>query len=306
VTSHPSPAHHHDESHGWSWAERGQDLLDEGQVFAPLVEQAVAWLAGLLPHARTILDVGSGPGVAACTFLETWPHAQVLAVDGAEPLLGMARDRADHAGLGDRLSTQVVALPEDLPALPPADLVWVSGVLHHMPDLVTALRSLGALVREGGLLAVREGGLPLRFLPEGRAPGLFSRVETAAQALTSAGQHPAGVVTPPVGWPTLIERAGLANAGTRSFLLDRPAPADERTRTWLLRRLTSERDFVGEHLDAADAAVLDRLADPAAPDGILHDPEIFLLTASTLFTARPADRRGTAPTAADRDSRAPR
>jgi hypothetical protein len=39
-------------------------------------------------------------------------------------------------------------------------------------------------------------------------------------------------------------------------------------------------------LDAGDAATLDRLLDPADPDGIDHRPDLFLLAARTVHFAR--------------------
>src|SRR5258706_12880207 len=93
---HPSGADH---AHsGWDWSIRGQELIKAAEVTAPMVDQAIAWIAGRLPHARTVLDVGSGPGVAACTFAQMLPDATVVAADGSPELLDLARERA--AGLG--------------------------------------------------------------------------------------------------------------------------------------------------------------------------------------------------------------
>jgi SAM-dependent methyltransferase len=281
---------HHHHADNWDWVERSRDLVVEGEVWAPAVDQAITWLAGRIPHLRTVLDVGSGPGVAAGAFLEGLPTVQLLAVDGAEPLLALAHRRAEQLGVAERLSTRVVELPHDLTSLPSADLVWISDVAHHLPDPVDALRALGALVADGGLLAVREGGLPLRFLPDGVAPGLLSRVEAASEVLTSEGHHPAGRLTPPAAWPALMTRAGLEPAGSRSFLLDRPAPLDDLSRSWLNQRLTRLRGLVEGRLDAADLAALDLLLDPEAPSGVLRHPDVYVLTATTVHTARAAGR----------------
>jgi SAM-dependent methyltransferase len=281
---------HHHHAGTWDWAERSRDLVVEGEVWAPAVEHAIAWLAERTPHAQTVLDVGSGPGVAACAFLERLPTAQLLAVDGAEPLLDLARSRAAQLGVADRLSTRVGELPHDLSSLPPADLVWISDVAHHLPDPVAALRALGALVSDGGLLAVREGGLPLRFLPDGVAPGLLSRVEAAADVLTSEGHHPAGRLAPPAAWPALMAQAGLEPAGSRSFLLDRPARLDDQSRSWLHQRLTRLRSLVEGRVDATDLAALDLLVDPDAPTGVLQHPDVYVLTATTVHTAQAAGR----------------
>jgi SAM-dependent methyltransferase len=282
---HTTGQHSH---HGhFDWAVRGQELVGEGEVTAPMVDQALGWLVERVPDARDVLDVGSGPGVAACAFAQLLPQARVLAVDGAAPLLAMARERASRLGVGDRLATRQAALPEGLADLPQADLVWVSGVAHHLPDPVAALRALGDLVRPGGLLALREGGLPTRFLPDGVVPGLVPRLEAIAEELVAKGEHPAGVVPHHSGWPDLLRAAGLQPAGSRSFLLDLPAPVSPTVRQHLHRRLAMLQGFVGDHATPADQAALASLIDQDAPDGVLRRPDVFLLVASTVHTAAP-------------------
>lgn len=279
-----SEGHGHD--HGQvDWSVRGPELIEGAEVAAPMVDAALAWLAGRVPGATSVLDIGSGPGVAACSLAALLPDAKVLAVDGARPLLDLASERADRLGLGHRFAVRRVSLPEGLAELPPADLIWVSGVIHHLPDPVAALRALGALLRPGGLLALREGGLPLRFLPDGVAPGLLPRLEAADDELAAAGAHPMGVLAVPRAWPDLIRDAGLTPAGTRSFLLDLPAPVAEPVRRYVRHRLAHVADHAGDRIAPADAAALARLLDDEAPDGVARRPDLFLLTASTIHTA---------------------
>lgn len=280
--------HGHHNHHGHvDWSERGQDLVSEGEMTAPMVDQALGWLVERVSDAQDVLDIGSGPGVAACTLARMLPQARVVAADGAAPLLAMAQERAARLRVGDRLTTRQLSLPEGLADLPQADLVWVSGVVHHMPDPVAALRALGALVRPGGLLAVREGGLPTRFLPDGVAPGLLPRLEAIGEDLTAAGDHPMGITPHQGGWPDLIRAAGLQPAGSRSFLLDLPAPVSAAVRQYLHNRLTMSQELLGDRATEADRTVLARLLHPDAPDGLLQRPDVFLLTATTVHTAQP-------------------
>jgi hypothetical protein len=154
---------------------------------------------------------------------------------------------------------------------------------------VAALRALGRLVRPGGLLAIREGGLPARFLPDGVAPGLLSRLEAIDDEIEAAGDHPMGIVPRDRGWPDLMRAAGLAPAGSRTFLLDLPAPVSAAVHGYLHRRLSMLQEFVADRLTDDDAAALSGLLDPEAADGVLHRADVFLLTASTIHTASPVE-----------------
>jgi hypothetical protein len=160
-------------------------------------------------------------------------------------------------------------------------------VVHHLPDPVAALRALGELVKPGGLLAVREGGLAARFLPGGVAPGLLARLEAIGEELVDAGEHPGGVVANRGGWPDLMTAAGLTPAGSRTFLLDLPAPLPPPARQFVAHQLEMMRDFGGDHVNGTDAAALDRLLDPESPEGVLRRDDVFVLSASTIHTAQP-------------------
>jgi SAM-dependent methyltransferase len=266
------------------WAAWGADLVAEAEASAPMVDQALSWLAGRVPEATRVLDVGSGPGVAACAFARLLPHAQVVAADGAPELLDLALARAAEQGVDDRLQVHRVLLPEGLPGLPAADIVWVSGVAHHMPDPARAVRDLAALVRPGGVLALREGGLPLRFLPEHADRGLSARMDALNDEMAHRHEHPMGVVEAPRSWPELLAEAGLTGVTNRSFLLDRPAPLDQPNRRQLQRHLRREREVIGDRAGGADLARLDRLAADGGPESVLHRPDVFLLRASTVHT----------------------
>jgi hypothetical protein len=103
----------------------------------------------------------------------------------------------------------------------------------------------------------------------------------------AAGEHPAGVVPHHSGWPDLLRAAGLQPAGSRSFLLDVPAPGSPAVRSYLHQRLTMLQGLVADHGTPADEAALSGLLDQDAPDGVLRRPDVFLLAASTVHTARP-------------------
>ncbi|WP_373313174.1 class I SAM-dependent methyltransferase [Streptomyces morookaense] len=270
----------------FDWAAMADLLELEGEAHSPYVRQALEELAHLSP--RRILDIGSGPGVAACRLAETFPKAEVTAVDGAPELLARARERAGR--LGVRLRTQEAAFPEGLADLEPADLVWSAQVVHHVGDQQDALDRLARLLEPGGTLAIVEGGLPVRWLPRdlgfGR-PGLQERLD-AARALNYNRMRDElpGTVAVVEDWPGMLRAAGLTDVRSKSFLVDRPAPLDDRARRSVRLWLERMRSMLGEFLDADDTATLDRLLDPTDPAGVDHRADLFLLTAKTVHFGR--------------------
>jgi SAM-dependent methyltransferase len=205
-------------------------------------------------------------------------------VDGTPELLELAAARAAGRGLAERVRVRHTTLPDGLRELPAADLIWVSGVAHHMPDPAEAVRDLAALLRPGGVLALREGGLPLRCLPAYADAGLSARLQAVNDELAARHAHPMGAINAPRDWPVLLREAGLTEVTSRSFLLDRPAPLDRRDREGLLRHLRAARDLMAEQLDDADLARLDRLTSDTDPESVLHRDDAFLLRASTVYT----------------------
>jgi SAM-dependent methyltransferase len=270
--------------HPVDWAARAADLVAEAEVNAPMVDQALAWLAQRVPGATRVLDVGSGPGVAACSFAALLPSATVVAADGATELLDLASHRAASLSLGDRFTTIGTALPDGIAELPAADIVWVSGVAHHMPDPAAAVRDLGGLVRPGGVLALREGGLPLRFLPGYADRGLSARMDARIDEMADRHEHPLGAIEAPRSWPELLREAGFQDVRSRTFLLDVPAPLSDVARRQLQRHLQMAREMVADRLADDDLATLERLAADDGPESVVQRADAFLLRASTVHT----------------------
>ncbi|GJF24486.1 SAM-dependent methyltransferase [Streptomyces sp. HO565] len=270
-------------------------LEAQAELFTPLYRRAMAWLAREVTEPGLIADVGSGPGVVSCLFADAFPGARVVAVDGAGPLLERARDRAARLGVADRFGTLTGELPGVLGELDyPADLLWASQSLHHLGDQRAALAALAGHLAPGGTLAILEGGLPARFLPRdigiGR-PGLGARLHAAEEdAFAEMRASLPGSVAEAEDWPALLTAAGLKHTGTRSFLLDLPAPVSDEARAYVAGSLSRVRERFGEGLDAEDRATLDRLLDPGDAASVHRRPDVFVLLARTVYTAvRPAD-----------------
>ncbi|MFF9183848.1 class I SAM-dependent methyltransferase [Streptomyces misionensis] len=286
--------HGHGHGHGngtdIDWNEMAPLLEAQAELFGPLYEQALGWLADEVPEPGLIVDAGSGPGVLSCLFARTFPGARVVAVDGTAPLLDRARARAADQGFGDRFDTLTGELPEVLEKLEqPAGLLWASRSLHHLGDQRAALTAFARRLAPGGTLAILEGGLPSRFLPRdigiGR-PGLGARLDALEEEwFARMRAELPGSVAEIEDWPALLTAAGLRHTGTRSFLLDLPAPATDRTRTYVAASLGRLRDGFGDALTAEDRDTLDRLLDPADPASVHRRPDVFVLSAHTVHTA---------------------
>ncbi|MER7988862.1 class I SAM-dependent methyltransferase [Streptomyces noursei] len=303
----PSSTGHHPSHAGQDgttidWEVLGPHLERGAEIQTPFYEQAAAWLRELLgPDAadapdggpapvRRILDVGSGPGVVSCLLARAFPDAEVCAVDATEALLDRARARAERLGLGDRIHTHCAEVPHGLDPLGGADLIWSSKALHHIGDQRGAVAALAGHLRPGGLLAVCEGGLAPRFLPRdigiGR-PGLQARLDAAAEDWFADMRAALPDATDTLeDWPAFLANAGLRTPCTRSFLLDLPAPLAEDARHYIQANLSRATEEYGDQLDPEDVTTLTRLTDPHDPAGITRRPDVFLLSAQTVHTAR--------------------
>ncbi|MGH3623062.1 MAG: class I SAM-dependent methyltransferase [Sciscionella sp.] len=270
----------------FDWAAMADLLELEGETHSPYVRQALEELKHLTP--RRILDIGSGPGVAACRLAAVFGQAEVTAVDGAPELLVRAAQRATR--LGVRLRTRVAEFPAGLAELDPADLVWSGQVVHHIGDQQGALHQLAGLLGPGGVLAIVEGGLPPRWLPRdlgfGR-PGLQARLDGAMEDRFSRmrAELP-GSVAVVEDWPEMLRAAGLTEVRSKTFLVDHPAPLTDGPRQSVRRLLERHRAMLSELLDAEDVATLDRLLDPTDPATIDRRTDLFLLTAKTVHFGR--------------------
>ncbi|MEV7399762.1 class I SAM-dependent methyltransferase [Streptomyces sp. NPDC091267] len=294
--------HHHDSGehghhHGTGdldWEVMGPVLEQNAELSSAQYTEAARWIAGLptAPKVRRVLDIGSGPGVISCLLAEVFPQAEVVAVDGTPALLERTRDRAQRLGTGDRVTTLHADLPGELAKVPRADLIWAGNALHHMGDQRAALAGFAGLLRPGGTVALVEGGLKPRRLPRdigfGR-PGLEDRldaVQSAAFEQMRADLPDAKRETE--DWAALFTAVGLTPQGTRSFLLDLPAPLTDVARAHVIAEFGRWREMLSDEVTADDLAALDRLLDPQDPAGLHHRPDVHLLMARTVHLGRRA------------------
>jgi SAM-dependent methyltransferase len=285
--------HEHQHQHdSFDWAAQLARLELGEELHLPFFDQAVTWLHQLRGDGRVdrILDIGSGAGVVSVVLARTFPEAAVVAVDGTPALLDAVTARAQRLSVAERVQVHLANLPQDGAQLPQADLIWASDAVHHFGDQQAAVDLLHGRLRSGGLLAVIEGGLPARFLPNeigfGRS-GLQARLDAATAdgfAEMRAALHNATAQVD--DWPGMLRASGFETVESRSFLVDVPAPLSSDARAFLRTNLAAQRDWIDAHLDAGDREAITRLLDDDDPRGLLRRTDVFYLTAKTVHVGR--------------------
>lgn len=292
---HDHGGHGHGDHSDVDWAAMGERLEAEADLTIDMLRDAVAWTrdasdaAGL--RIGAVVDVGSGPGVAACELAGTFTDASVVAVDQSRELLAMAERRIERLGLGDRVTTRVAALQDGVAAAGDADLVWASMVLHHLDDPAGALGRLRDLLRPGGMIVLTEWGDPTRCIPAevgvGRA-GLAERVERAAATWIATMGSNGHEGSPPSALPGAFAAAGLEVAAEHLVDVRIAAPLPDEARRIVAGFLTRMADTYTDLLDEDDRDALRQLADPESPNTLLTRADAFYATSRHLYLLRPA------------------
>lgn len=282
-------AHTHDDV---DWAARlaGMRRLDELERSA--LADVASKLVADLPSGATVVDVGSGSGgmsAALAEALRTRGGGTVVLVDAVDELLAAAAQQARGAG-GDHVTVhEVVADAGTQPladAVPGADLVWASAVVHHLPDQQLAVDRLVAALNPGGVLAVAEGGLGMRCLPWdlglGR-PGLELRLLAHRDAwFEDMRADMPDARRMGHGWNVALGRAGLEHVSSFSYVVDYPAPGGPAVREFVLDHLDGLAGMVEDRLGDEDRETVQRLLDPQDREHLGHRDDLYLLSTRTV------------------------
>jgi hypothetical protein len=145
-------------------------------------------------------------------------------------------------------------------------------------------------LRPGGVLAVAEGGLETQCLPwefgVGK-PGFERRLLAVRDDWFGEMRATMdGAVPMPYGWPVALRRAGLADVGSFSRLIDHPAPTTEAVRRFVVQHTTRLAETVGDRISEDDRQTADRLLDPTSPDYLGHRDDLYVLGARTVHFGR--------------------
>lgn len=286
--------HEHGTTDDMPWATMGAELLLAADIRAGVDADIAAWLVDR--DDRLLVDLGCGAGgMAVALCCAGAAQARVRAVDGESVLLDATRRRAAAAGCQDRLETVRADLASEIP-IPPgaADVIWASGVVHHLPDQQATLNDLAGRLAPGGRLALGEGGLRGHSLPWDLGigePGLEVRLDAAQDRwFAQMRRDLPGSVPMPYGWPRALSTAGLVGVTSRSFLLDLPAPLTAREIEHGMGRLRGllDHESLAALIQPEDRRSLARLTDSGDAVHRRCSGEMFLLAALTVHVGRRA------------------
>ncbi len=140
----------------WRYPEPIKDLevwqKNNWEWFDPSHAYRVLWPDREYRHDLDILIAGCGTNQAA-VFAFNNPDAKVLAVDVSQPSLDHQEYLKDKHGLWN-LELRLLPI-EELPTLErDFDLVVSTGVLHHMADPLTGMKSVAACLRPDGVAGI--------------------------------------------------------------------------------------------------------------------------------------------------------
>ena len=205
-----------------------------------------------------------------------------------------AAARAERLGVAGRVTVAAAELPDDLSAVPHADLVWASMALHHVGDEVAALRSMSELLEPNGLIVLAEfpdgrrdralSAMPLSI--EAEAPGLQARLDEASRTWFASMRAGLAGSTQSRPLEEMVTAAGLELVGSRveRMRLDAPLPTGQRRIA--VQYLQMTRHQLADYLSADDLAVLDALTDPENDRCLVHCDDLAIDVAQLIVIAR--------------------
>lgn len=102
------------------------------------------------------VDIGCGPGDVMIRLARALPNLQVVAIDGSEPMIALARGAVLKAGLGNRISLLQGYVPGVELEAHSFDAVLSKDLLHHVPDPSLLWKEVTRLARPGAVVYVMD------------------------------------------------------------------------------------------------------------------------------------------------------
>jgi SAM-dependent methyltransferase len=290
--------HSHGHGHGHGAAadfSEMAELLDlDAEVFQDYFRDATALVREVTDKTavRRIADLGCGTGTGTLALAREFPHADLYAVDAAEPLLERLRSAASAQGVAERIHPVLADLDHEWPQqLRDLDLVWASVSVHHLADPQRGLAGIGSGLVPGGWVALMEVDDVLRFHPTflpgppQDQGGLESRARAALVPDMTAAMPYLGA-----DWGALLTGAGFTVVAERAFDLALMPPLPAATGRYALVNLRRLRDQLQRYgreaqITAEDLAALDELVGEG-PGSVLSRDDLSPRARRHLWVAR--------------------
>ena len=286
-------SHDHDtHSHSHAYADTQSDdqllaLLElDAEVLHDYWTEALDWVRQAADGTdwHRLLDLGAGTGTGAIGLAQRFDTAEVLAVDSSAESLLRLSEKLVNNGLAERVRPIKADFDAGWPELGTLDLIWASMSLHHMADPEWTLRLARAATRSGGLIAVAEFPVQLRFLPYDLGIGRPGFEERAGELLGQA--HRETMPTLGSAWAPRLAETGWQVFDERDFVIDLNPPthpsAGRYAEGWFSRlshRLT-------DVLEPDDRQTLARLLDPEDSYSIRRRTDLHVRGIRTVTLAR--------------------
>jgi tRNA (cmo5U34)-methyltransferase len=135
--------------------ETGQSATVDAPLMLDLVSRSAA---ATTPHARALLDIGSGAGNFSLKVLERLPGLDVTLVDLSRPMLDRAITRVSAATNGSVVARQGDIRELDL-GVRQFDVIVAAAVLHHLredDEWSHVFRKCHAALRPGGSIWIAD------------------------------------------------------------------------------------------------------------------------------------------------------
>ena len=129
------------------------DAMDHGDANANFIERLLE-----LGADGAMLDIGTGPGHMPPVIARRLPSARVLGVDLATHMLELAEQRrkALEPALGERVEYRAMDAKRMDLADASFDAVFSNTILHHIPEPAAFLREAHRVLKQGGVLLIRD------------------------------------------------------------------------------------------------------------------------------------------------------
>lgn len=209
---------------GVPWKAFGEDMrLGQAELNRPLFLQVLAkeWLAGdpevdalLSAESARVADIGTGYGWSAIAIAEAYPGATVVGFDVDEPSVAAATANAGEHGVSDRVGF-VVADASHGKDFGRFDVAIACECVHDMPDPVSVLSAMRAMVRPGGAVLILDERTHDVFDPDAGAMERFLYGFSLTTCLPDGLSHPDSA-----GTGTVMRRSTLSSYATQAGFTD--------------------------------------------------------------------------------------